>query len=91
MKPLKLSAIVVKTLRKISREGMPRRWIGFDEAEISWFLDRHKKKNGRNLNKLRAQYAHACESGGNENGNAVLTYFSFSKTQAKALLREIDA
>ena len=85
MKPLKLSAIVVKTLRKISREGMPRRWIGFDDAEIYWFLDRHKKKAGRNLDKLRMELSRARKD------ETALTFFPFSKTQAKALLREIDA
>ena len=83
-----LSTVVVRTLRKIARDGMPRHWIGFDDAEIYWFLDRYKKKTGRNLGKLRAEHTEACKKAGGD--EAVVTFFPFSKTQAKALLREID-
>ena len=78
-----LSNFVVKTLRRIALDGMPRHWLGFDDAEIHWFLDRHKKKAGRNLDKLRAEYAEACTH------KTDMTFFPFSKTQARALLREI--
>lgn len=84
---------VEKQLRKIARRGMPQNWMGFDDADIQWFLDEHWTRKGLALDELRLAYDlamdemarhHGCRDGG-----VVLFSFVISQQQARDILKEI--
>lgn len=94
---MKTSHYVLQTLRKIARHGRlrPNRtvwgpkafWGGFDDTDIQWFLRDFPHVDGPNFRKLRREHKQAITGDGT--GKVVLYFWPFTKTQAKALLREI--
>ena len=77
-----------RDLRRIAKHGraiMGRGWMGFDDADISWFLSRHREIDGRMLRAMRRDMLEIQKSTRFD----VLYYWPFTKTQAKAILREI--
>ncbi len=89
---------MLKALRKIAREGKGSMhgkrdrygkpmWLGFDDADVQWFLTDHQNKDGPAIRRLRQDYKHAYEIAIKR--PLVLTFFSFTKPQAVALLRDV--
>ena len=62
-------------------------WLGFDDADVQWFLHDHHTKHGRVINRLRKEYDDMLKAERFDR----LYYWPFTKSQAKALLREIGA
>lgn len=88
-----LSTYVKRTLERIAKDGLesmdnpPGKWMGFDDADIKWFLDRYKKKTGPNLDWLRDEYRKMLEY--DCKGELVLFFFPVDQKHATGILGEI--
>jgi len=87
---MKLHKAVRLTLEAVSRRELPANWMGFDDADIKWFLHKHKDKQGPGLDWLRAEYQQCLDYDYKNNPNTVLFFFPVTQEQAQQILRDIS-
>lgn len=84
-----ISGDVKRQLAEIAKHGRPPKWLGFDDADIHWFLHRWKHKTGPYFSDLRDTYDNAMQEAAQAEW-CLLAFFPIDQKTAKGLLAEIS-
>jgi len=71
------------------QDGLGGTWIGFDDADIYWFLMKYQEKGGPAFIRLRTAYREATHEI-QESEGVSLSFFPIDEEFAAALVEEMD-
>lgn len=92
-----ISTNVKRVIEKIAEHGIgymggKKKWLGFDDADVKWFLQRYEKKQGPGIEWLRAEYESMKEfyrDETNRDRGAIFFHFIVGKRRAKEIIEDI--